>query len=122
METYTLVRPEHLNHYGKLFGGELLKWIDETAWLAAARDFPGSSFVTVAMDEITFKQQVENGAILRFDINAVRQGNSSVQYEVHVFGDFPGAIEEVEVFSTKVTFVNVDKNGKAVRLEKRLDI
>ena len=29
MESYKVVRPEHLNHYGYLFGGFLLKWVDE---------------------------------------------------------------------------------------------
>lgn len=28
METYKLVLPEHLNPYGYLFGGNLLKWVD----------------------------------------------------------------------------------------------
>lgn len=122
METYTLVRPEHLNHYGKLFGGVLLKWIDEYAWLTAARDFPGSSLVTVSMDKIVFKQQVENGTILRFNVHAVKQGTSSIKYEVEVYGDFPGAEEEKEVFSTEITFVNVDREGKATPLAKKLKI
>ncbi|HSO80381.1 MAG TPA: hotdog domain-containing protein, partial [Chromatiaceae bacterium] len=35
MESYKVVRPEHLNHFGHLFGGCLLKWVDEIAWIAA---------------------------------------------------------------------------------------
>jgi acyl-CoA hydrolase len=27
------VLPEHLNHYGYLFGGHLLKWVDASAWI-----------------------------------------------------------------------------------------
>ena len=29
METLQQVRPEHLNHYGYLFGGYMLMWVDE---------------------------------------------------------------------------------------------
>jgi hypothetical protein len=29
MENHKLVLPEHLNQYGFLFGGNLLKWVDE---------------------------------------------------------------------------------------------
>ena len=29
MENYNLVRQEHLNHNGYLFGGQMLMWIDE---------------------------------------------------------------------------------------------
>jgi len=28
MNNFTLVRPEHLNYHGYLFGGMILKWVD----------------------------------------------------------------------------------------------
>jgi len=31
MNQYKLALPEHLNHYGYLFGGNMLKWVDEYA-------------------------------------------------------------------------------------------
>ena len=55
MDNYILVRPEHLNHYSFLFGGYLLKWVDEFSWLCATRDYPGSSLVTVGLDQVVFK-------------------------------------------------------------------
>ena len=91
MGTYALVRPEHLNHYGRLFGGALLKWVDEFAWLVASRDFPGCPLVTVGMDEVVFRQPVASGAILRFLIAPQHVGNTSVRYRVEVFADEPGA-------------------------------
>ena len=39
---YKLVLPEHLNQYGFLFGGNLLKWIDEVSWMASL-DFPATT-------------------------------------------------------------------------------
>ena len=33
MTTYKLVMPEDMNHYGFLFGGKMLMWIDEVAWI-----------------------------------------------------------------------------------------
>ena len=116
MNTYTIVRPEHLNHHGYLFGGQLLKWVDENAWLTAARDFPGYVLVTRAMDRIEFATRVANGSILRFSILPERQGNSSVTYSVEVFADEPGAVSEKRVFSTRVVFVCVDKNGTKRKL------
>ena len=35
MMTYRLVMPEDMNHYGFLFGGKMLMWIDEVAGVAA---------------------------------------------------------------------------------------
>ncbi len=112
MDNYTIVRQEHLNHYGFLFGGAMLKWVDEFAWLVASRDFPGCPLVTVGMDRISFRQPVANGSILRFRILPLHQGTTSVQYAVNVFADEPGGREEKEVFSTSVTFVHVDRSGQ----------
>ncbi len=112
MNTYTIVRPEHLNHFGYLFGGQLLKWVDETAWMAAARDYPGFILVTRAMDRIDFKTRVASGAILRFEVRPARQGRTSVRYGVDVYADEPGAVTEKPVFSTCVTFVCVDGEGR----------
>lgn len=111
MNNYAIVRQEHLNHYGFLFGGALLQWVDEYAWLVASRDFPGCPLVTVGMDKINFRRPVENGSILRFNITATGRGESSVQYSVDVYADAPGASEEIDVFSTTITFAHVNTDG-----------
>lgn len=117
MDTFTLVRTEHLNHNGKLFGGQLLKWVDEFAWLAAARDFCGSILVTRAMDNSEFRHTVPNGSILRFRVEQVRVGTTSVLYSVDVFADMPGSRDEQLIFSNRVTFVAVDQNGNKTPLK-----
>ena len=119
METYCLVRPEHLNHHGYLFGGQLLKWVDEFAWLAAAREYPGCNLVTRAMADIQFSKRVSNGAILRFDITRSKQGHSSVSYVVAIFASNQLSKSEEMVFSTHVTFVALDNNGLKVSLPER---
>lgn len=116
METFCFVRPEHLNHHGFLFGGQLLKWVDEFTWLAAARDFPGNILVTRAMDNIQFSKRVCNGAILRFEILQHNKGHSSVTYTTEVYASDQLSIEETMVFSTHVTFVAVDEKGGKVVL------
>jgi len=35
MTTYKLVMPEDMNHYGFLFGGKMLMWIDEVVLLVS---------------------------------------------------------------------------------------
>ncbi|MFA5517327.1 MAG: acyl-CoA thioesterase [Desulfuromonadales bacterium] len=119
MDNYTIVRQEHLNHYGFLFGGAMLKWVDEFAWLVASRDFSGCPLVTVGMDRISFRQPVANGSILRFRILPLQRGETSVHYAVNVFADAPGENMEKEVFSTTITFVHVDANGNKVPLPRK---
>ena len=112
MDLFTLVRPEHLNQHGYLFGGCMLKWVDEYAWLAATREYPGYPLVTVAMNNIAFKHPVQNGSILRFNVVRERQGTTSVTYVVNVYADAPGAQKETVVFTTLVTFACVNALGK----------
>lgn len=111
MDNFTIVRPEHLNHHGYLFGGTMLRWVDEFSWIVASRDFSGCTLVTVAMNDIQFRQRVLNGSILRFHILLARQGTTSASYRVEVFADAPGETTERKVFDTEVTFVRVDRQG-----------
>jgi acyl-CoA hydrolase len=120
MITFCFVRPEHLNHQGFLFGGQLLKWVDEYTWLAAARDYPGTILVTRAMDNIQFRKRVSNGAILRFDIQPGKKGYSSVTYSADVFASDQASRDEELVFSTHVTFVAVDENGEKAPLPEMI--
>lgn len=116
METFTIVRPEHINHHGFLFGGQLLLWVDEYAWLAAARENPGCRLVTRGMDRVEFHRSAPTGSILRFDILQTYRGTTSMRYTVDVYCDAPGAREEFQIFSTTVTFVNVDEAGAKIPL------
>ena len=117
MDNFTVVRQEHLNHHGYLFGGVMLQWVDENAWMAASREHSGCNLVTVAMDACRFKHRVANGSILRFHTEKVEQGRSSATYRVTVYADAPGATEEKEVFSNAVTFVRLGENGRPLSLE-----
>jgi acyl-CoA hydrolase len=118
MENYKLVLPEHLNHYGYLFGGHLLKWVDEVAWIAASLDYPGCNFVTIGMDKVEFKKSVKEGALLRLEVNRAREGNTSVQYTVAVYSHDIKNGDEVPIFTTNTTFVCIDNHGKKSRLYK----
>jgi acyl-CoA hydrolase len=111
MTNYKLVMPEHLNHYGFLFGGNLLKWVDEFAWMAASLDYPGCQLVTIAMDAVEFKKGARDGAILRFEIERTRQGHTSARYRVTVFRRTLHERTEEEIFGTAITFVRVGAGG-----------
>jgi acyl-CoA hydrolase len=119
MDNFTIVRPEHLNHHGYLFGGAMLRWVDEYAWITAALDFPGCSLVTRALDTVVFNERVVNGTILRFNVRWLRQGDTSVTYAVRVFADEPGAATEKEMFNTNITFVRLGPDGRKMSLPRK---
>ena len=110
METHHLVLPGDLNHYGSLFGGRLLSWVDEAAWIAASAEFPHCQFVTIAMDKVEFRHGVGDGTILRIACEMTRLGKTSVTYQVR-FSDAKNA-PHIPVFQTNVTFVSVNDQGE----------
>ena len=118
MENHKLVLPGNLNHYGYLFGGDLLKWVDEYAWIAATLEYPDCNFVTLGMDKVEFKKSVREGTILKFILEKTKEGNTSVQYLVRVYRANHVAMNHV-IFSTHVTFVRIDQNGQKVPLPKK---
>ena len=112
METHRLVLPEDLNHYGFLFGGRLLRWVDEASWIAASLGFPACRFVTIGMDEVVFRHSVRDGTILSIRSEQQQVGSTSVTYEVTVCLGKAG--DGDPIFTTQITFVNVNEHGEKV--------
>ncbi len=116
MENFKLILPEHLNHYQYLFGGYLLKFVDESAWIAATLDYPGFKFMTIGMDRVEFRKTVREGTVLRIHCEQAKIGNTSIQYHVDVFKANSIGAENETVFSTNVTLVRVDDDGNKKRI------
>jgi len=117
MKTHKLVLPEHLNNYGHLFGGYMMQWIDEHAFIVATLQYPGNKFVTIALDNVVFKKSITQGAILIFDITEFKKGNTSITYNAKVFARNIQSNEDTFVFETNITFVNVDENGNKSKIK-----
>ena len=116
MDHYKLVLPQHMNHHGYLFGGYLLQWIDEFAYITATVEFPGMNFVTVAMKDVQFNRRVALGEVIRFAVDRVALGRTSVQYRLRAYGLVVSGDPGEVLFETVVTFVNVDGQGKKAQI------
>lgn len=111
MQFKALVRPEHMNQHGSLFGGYMLRWVDEYAYIAALEDYPRGRFVTRWIEAAEFSHPVACGALLTFDVTRVRSGCSSVTYHVEVSARNMTESCETPVFHTNVTMCTVDETG-----------
>lgn len=118
MEHYKIVLPADLNDYGNLFGGALLKWLDEIAYIRVSLDFPGLHFVTIGLDNVEFKHPIREGQILRFHCAQTRVGRTSVSYNVKVYGARYDVESEAVLFENNISFVCVDKNGQKMAIPK----
>lgn len=111
MEHYKIVLPADLNDYGSLFGGTLLKWVDEIAYIRVSLDFPGQRFVTIGLDNVEFRHPIRKGQILRFRCKKMRVGKTSVSYNVRVYGARYNTESEAVLFENNITFVCIDGKG-----------
>ena len=112
MQNHKLIQPAHLNHYGFLFGGNMLKWVDEYGYIAACSEFPGRRFVTRSMENLNFKESVRVGEILVFETRRVHLGISSIGYEVSVMrASQLQDLDKETIFETRIFYVCVDENG-----------
>ncbi|WP_027883515.1 acyl-CoA thioesterase [Meiothermus rufus] len=82
--TVHLVRPGDCNHYGSLFGGTAMAWMDEAAFVAATRH-ARAKVVTVHSDAIDFRHPVPQGSIVELVAWVKRTGRSSMYLEVEMW-------------------------------------
>ena len=78
------VKPEDLNPNGSLFGGSLLKWIDEEAAIYAIIQIDNHRCVTKYMSEINFVSSAKQGDIIELGMEVVKFGNSSLTLKCEV--------------------------------------
>lgn len=83
-EQQYLIRPTHINHYGRLFGGDLLKWIDELAGIVAIRH-SGATVTTAAIDNLQFKAPAYEGDLVVLRGMVTYVGRSSMEIRVDTY-------------------------------------
>lgn len=121
MNHHKLVLPEFMNEQGVLFGGYLLQWIDEFAYITASLDLPGNRFVTVSLDNVVFRKPIKLGYILCFEVVRVRLGTTSVSYDIKVFNSKEPAPHKELLFETHIVFVNINADGKKEPIKVAID-
>ena len=120
MEHYKLIMPEHLNHLGFLYGGHMLKWIDEFAYITANLEYPGHNFLTIALDNVIFRKSVRVGEIVRFAVDCSQLGTTSLRYNVKAYGTRFHVKPDEVLFETRITFVSVDEKGEKKPIQRHI--
>ncbi|CAB3677070.1 acyl-CoA thioesterase [Paraburkholderia rhynchosiae] len=108
-QTRKWVKPENLNPNGTLFGGSLLRWIDEEAAIYAICQMGNQRVVTKFMSEINFVSSARQGDIIKLGMTATHFGPTSITLRCEVRNKITRkSILTVE----KMVFVNLDENGE----------
>lgn len=103
------VKPEDLNPNNTLFGGSLLRWIDEEAVIDAIIQLENPKVVTKYISEINFISAPVQGDIIELGMVATDFGSTSITMRCEVRNKLTRQpILSIE----KLVFVNLGEDGK----------
>ncbi len=110
MNFYTrkLIKPEDLNANNTLFGGSLLRWLDEEAAIYAIIQLGTNRCVTKFMSEIDFVSSAKQGDIVELGIKAIQFGRTSLTLTCQVRNKIT---QKTILTIDKMVFVSVDEDG-----------
>ena len=113
-----LIKPGDLNANDSLFGGQLLKWIDEEAGIYAMSKLETNRVVTKYMSEIDFVSSAHQGDVIEIGLEFLSIGRTSITFRCAVRNLFT---KKTIITIDKIVFVRVDENGKPQAHGKTID-
>lgn len=109
--------PTDVNFGGKVHGGVVMKWIDQTAY-TCARTWAETYCVTVYVGGIRFYKPINIGEVIKIDAYVIYTGNTSIHIAVDVFSrDFSQPKFEKKTHCV-IVFVSVDEKGKPQKVKE----
>jgi uncharacterized protein (TIGR00369 family) len=106
-----LMHPEHANPLGNVHGGWIMKLADEAGALACMRH-AGQRVVTVAIDQMTFRQPIRIGDLVILEAEVTYAGRTSMEVEVQVSAENPITGECTQTNAAYLVYVALDENGR----------
>ena len=120
MKFYTrkLIKPGELNARDTLFGGALLRWIDEEAGIYAMTKLDSKNVVTKYISEIDFVSSAKQGDVIEIGLEFKEIGRTSISFSCHVRNIFS---KQIIIRIENLVFVHVDQDGRAMPHGKTLE-
>ena len=120
VENAYLIRYENINSTGRLFGGQLLSWIDEVAGIVAMRH-SGLNITTASIDNLTFKRgaYLNDKIVLLGRITFVGRTSCEVRVDSYI-EDKDGY--RIEINRAFLTYVAISDEGKPIPIPYGLDV
>jgi len=107
--TRKMIAHKDLNSNGTLFGGRVLDWIDEEAYIYCSCQLENDRVVTRSMSNIDFKHSAIRGDIIEIGMETVAMGHTSITIRCDVRNKRSGkTITSVD----RIVFVNIGPDGK----------
>lgn len=107
-----LMQPEHANNLGNVHGGWIMKLVDEAGALACMRHAQ-RRVVTVAIDQMIFRQPIRIGDLVILNAEVTYAGRTSMEAEVQVTAENPVTGERTHTNTAYLVYVAMDENGNS---------
>ena len=104
-----LIKPGELNARNTLFGGVLLRWIDEEAGIYAMTKLDSKNVVTKYISEIDFVSTACQGDVIEIGLEFKEIGRTSISFSCQVRNLFS---KQIIIRIENIVFVHVDQNGR----------
>lgn len=111
VETVHMVRPNHLNAAGRLFGGILMQWLDEVAGMVAIRH-TRSNVITASVDNLRFIHGAYKGEMIVIIGKVTFVGNTSLEVRVDTFVEHLDDGMRHPINRAYFTMVALDENDR----------
>jgi acyl-CoA hydrolase len=110
-----LAEPTDVNYGGQVFGGAVMKWIDQAAY-ALAVGWCGHYAVTVYVGGIQFENPIAIGSLVEVRARLLHTGRTSMHIGIDVHAADPRAASTAPRRTTHciIVFVGVDEARKPV--------
>ncbi len=108
-----LMTPDMANFSGVVHGGALLKLLDQVAYACAVK-YCKHYVVTVALDQVFFKQKIKVGELVTFYANINYVGRTSMEVGIKVVAEDLRSNEQRHTNSCYFTMVAIDEEGKSI--------
>ncbi|HYA55160.1 MAG TPA: acyl-CoA thioesterase [Nitrososphaerales archaeon] len=114
MMTARLMMPTDANVLGNVFGGAVMKYMDEAAAIVAWRH-AGKNVVTASIDRMNFFAPVFVGNLLILKASVNYVGTTSMEIGVRIEAQDPSTRKGVHAGSCYLTYVALDEKGRPTR-------
>jgi len=111
MMTARLMMPTDANVLGNVFGGAIMRYMDEAAAIVAWRH-AGRNVVTASIDRMNFFAPVYVGNLLILKASVNYVGTTSMEIGVRIEAQDPSTRKGVHAGSCYLTYVALDEKGK----------
>ena len=117
LTTVRLMMPTDANVLGNVFGGAIMRYMDEVAAIVAWRH-AGKNCVTASIDRMNFYAPVYVGNVLSLKAAVNYVGTTSMEIGVRIEAMDPTSKKSTHTGSCYLTYVALDPKGKPAPIPK----